>query len=72
MFAMEGISVLPLCDTTICKGVRNPLKKSCIPYEGDDINSRRIISVSQEIHERKHDVGGDFRKFDGNDVNGLD
>jgi len=42
-----------------------------LPYERDDIQSRRVVRVSEELHQCVDDAGSNFRELDGSDMDGL-
>jgi len=45
--------------------------KSHLPDEGDDVQSRRVIRIAEELHERMDNISSDFRELHGTDVNRL-
>lgn len=39
--------------------------------KGDNVDSRRVVGVTEEVHEDVDDVGGDFGETNGARVNAL-
>ena len=52
------------------RGSRKARQKDS-PDKGDDIQCRRVIGITEELHKRMDNVSSDFRELYGTDVNRL-
>jgi hypothetical protein len=47
------------------------VSESHVPDEGDDIQSRRVIGIAKELHQRMDNASSNFRELHSTDMNGL-